>query len=49
MVYLPTFTKNINQMQVNVPYMDGMGDGIDQKRKLVVRGINHEHPPRSPS
>ena len=35
MVYLPTFTKNINQMQVNVPYMDGMGDGIDQKRMLV--------------
>ena len=25
MVYFPTFTTKINQMQVNIPYMDGMG------------------------
>ena len=25
MVYFPTFTIKINQMQVNIPYMDGMG------------------------
>ena len=25
MVYLPTFTIKINQMEVNIPYMDGMG------------------------
>ena len=25
MVYLPTFTIKINQMQVNIPYMDPMG------------------------
>ena len=23
--YLPTFTIKINQMEVNIPYMDGMG------------------------
>jgi len=23
--FLPTFTIKINQMQVNIPYMDGMG------------------------
>ena len=27
MVYLPTFTMKINQMQVNIPYMDPMGIG----------------------
>ena len=25
MVYLPTFTFKINQMKVNMPYMNGMG------------------------
>ena len=27
LVYLPTFTMKINQVQVNIPYMDGMGKG----------------------
>ena len=27
MVYLPTFPIKINQMQVNIPYMDPMGQG----------------------
>ena len=26
MVYLPTFTIQINQILVNIPYMDPMGD-----------------------
>ena len=28
MVYLPTFTIKINQMWVNIPYMDPMGDNF---------------------
>ena len=28
MVYLTTFTIKINQMRVNIPYMDPMGNGV---------------------
>ena len=28
MVYLPTYTIQINQMQVNIPYMDPMGNDV---------------------
>ena len=35
MVYLPTFTIKINQMQVNIPYMDPMGYQEDTTYILI--------------
>ena len=42
MVYLPTFTLNLSQMKVNIPYMDPMGVETEiydsQKESPLLRG-----------
>ena len=44
MVYLPTFPIETNQMQVNIPYMDGMGMRFstpsEKSAKWQVNSVN---------
>ena len=37
MVYLPTFTIKISQMQVNIPYMDPMGHSVGNFANLNLK------------
>ena len=46
MVYLPTCTIQINQMQGSIPYMDGMGIerptyDFGQGSSALLQGTNH--------
>ena len=41
MVYFPTFTIKINQMQVNKPYMDGIGH-VDRVHGGNFAGCNFQ-------
>ena len=41
MVYLPTFSITIHQMQVNIPYMDGMGIAFSMASRILDLLIYH--------